>query len=275
MTGIFCGKLFRCPVREATEARNDRRYPHKYGVVCSIHRQAAQQHDRVAKHAPAISLEVHTVKLRLTQANEKRVASGLRGTACSKKLVPKIKDPSGGTTGRVKPYGRLGWMGARAEYSYGEEITAPTHYWSPKGWRTFKTAGDFFNPKGSRFSAAGYLLSGGSVAVAGVRFFRRHGRDRRIERPRARQFLRFRSIFARLHRSRGRLIGGRRHGVASESWSRPVPQRRRRPLPRRTDHHDPVNRGRARSASEPRATPVVSQRSENVGGNATAPRLPG
>jgi hypothetical protein len=29
----------------------------------------------------------------------------------------KRKDPSGGTTGRVKLYGRLGWMGARAEYS--------------------------------------------------------------------------------------------------------------------------------------------------------------
>jgi hypothetical protein len=32
----------------------------------------------------------------------------------------KREDPSGGTTGRVKPYGRLGWMGARAEYSHGE-----------------------------------------------------------------------------------------------------------------------------------------------------------
>ena len=31
--------------------------------------------------------------------------------------APETKDPSGGTTGRVKPYGRLGWMGARAEYS--------------------------------------------------------------------------------------------------------------------------------------------------------------
>src|SRR5580692_11221970 len=42
-------------------------------------------------------------------------------------LPPKTKDPSGGTTGRVKPYGRLGWMGARAEYSLdGEGITAPT-----------------------------------------------------------------------------------------------------------------------------------------------------
>ncbi len=31
--------------------------------------------------------------------------------------VRETKDPSGGTTGRVKLYGRLGWMGARAEYS--------------------------------------------------------------------------------------------------------------------------------------------------------------
>jgi hypothetical protein len=33
------------------------------------------------------------------------------------KRYPGIEDPSGGTTGRVKLYGRLGWMGARAEYS--------------------------------------------------------------------------------------------------------------------------------------------------------------
>jgi hypothetical protein len=33
------------------------------------------------------------------------------------KYTPETRDPSGGTTGRVKPYGRLGWMGARAEYS--------------------------------------------------------------------------------------------------------------------------------------------------------------
>ena len=34
-----------------------------------------------------------------------------------RETAPETKDPSGGTTGRVKPYGRLGWMGARAEYS--------------------------------------------------------------------------------------------------------------------------------------------------------------
>jgi len=32
----------------------------------------------------------------------------------SRERHPKRKDPSGGTTGRVEPYGRLGWMGARA-----------------------------------------------------------------------------------------------------------------------------------------------------------------
>jgi hypothetical protein len=39
---------------------------------------------------------------------------------------PETKDPSGGTTGRVKLYGRLGWMGARAEYSLdGEGLPLP------------------------------------------------------------------------------------------------------------------------------------------------------
>jgi hypothetical protein len=40
-------------------------------------------------------------------------------------VIKNGKDPSGGTTGRVKPYGRLGWMGARAEYSHGEGFPLP------------------------------------------------------------------------------------------------------------------------------------------------------
>jgi hypothetical protein len=41
-------------------------------------------------------------------------------------MLAENKDPSGGTTGRVKPYGRLGWMGARAEYSLdGEGLPLP------------------------------------------------------------------------------------------------------------------------------------------------------
>src|ERR1700681_1158229 len=42
-----------------------------------------------------------------------------------------MRDPSGGTAGRVKPYGRLGWMGACAEYSLDGEGFYRSHlYWS-------------------------------------------------------------------------------------------------------------------------------------------------
>lgn len=39
-----------------------------------------------------------------------------------------MRDPSGGTSGRVEPYGRLGWMGARARYSYGEGFPLPQEF---------------------------------------------------------------------------------------------------------------------------------------------------
>src|SRR5437879_8919108 len=94
-------------------ARSDRKNPQKYGVVSAIHRQAAWQHDCTRR-------------------------------SFLQKPVPKMKDPSGGTTGRVKPYGRLGWMGARAEYSGWGGITAPTQHKSQQGPRTFKTARGFF-----------------------------------------------------------------------------------------------------------------------------------
>src|SRR5438045_7373054 len=73
---------------------------------------------------------------------------------------PQNKDPSGGTTGRVKPYGRLGWMGARAEYSRWEGIPAPTCHWSPGARRTFKTAGRFFNFLGTSFGTRIYRAAG-------------------------------------------------------------------------------------------------------------------
>ena len=59
-------------------------------------------------------------------------------------MLAENKDPSGGTTGRVKPYGRLGWMGARAGYSYGEGISAPTMHWSQQARRAFKAAAKNF-----------------------------------------------------------------------------------------------------------------------------------
>ena len=163
MTGIFCGKLFRCPVREATGARNPLRFPHKYGAISAIHRQAARRHDGVAKDPSMISRKTTHGKSVYRATNQKsvsavcttlamsadilchcpasdpayrarppgdRLVSPVRSTACCAagfgNHQPKMKDPSGGTTGRVKPYGRLGWMGARAEYSCWGGITAPT-----------------------------------------------------------------------------------------------------------------------------------------------------
>src|SRR5229473_2103838 len=56
----------------------------------------------------------------------------------------KMRDPSGGTTGRVKLYGRLGWMGACAEYSLdGEGFTAPT-YIGREGSPNVQTTCNFF-----------------------------------------------------------------------------------------------------------------------------------
>jgi hypothetical protein len=69
-----------------------------------------------------------------------------RDAASSKKPVPKMKDPSGGTTGRVKPYGALGVDGRSRRIQpmgrdYRSHINKSQH---PR--RTFKTRGDFFNP---------------------------------------------------------------------------------------------------------------------------------
>src|SRR5471032_2545598 len=62
----------------------------------------------------------------------------------------KTNDPSGGTTGRVKLYGRLGWMGARAEYSLdGEGLPLPPTLVAA-GSRRVQTTGDFFNAFGAR-----------------------------------------------------------------------------------------------------------------------------
>jgi hypothetical protein len=60
------------------------------------------------------------------------------------KPVPKMKDPSGGTTGRVKPYGALGVDGRSRRIQpmgrdYRSHIDKSQH---PR--RTFKTPGDFF-----------------------------------------------------------------------------------------------------------------------------------
>jgi hypothetical protein len=61
---------------------------------------------------------------------------------------PKTKDPSGGTTGRVKPYGRLGWMGARARYSLsGRDHRSHTYCVAGDPPNVQKAIKEFFAPR--------------------------------------------------------------------------------------------------------------------------------
>ena len=66
--------------------------PRKSGVVLAVHSQAVPADGRTAEACAGVA-------------------------PAPTRITPQTKDPSGGTTGRVKLYGRLGWMGARAEYS--------------------------------------------------------------------------------------------------------------------------------------------------------------
>src|SRR6266576_738396 len=101
-----------------------------------------------------------------------RRVSGFRlNRAWKKKPALKGKDPSGGTTGRVKPYGRLGWMGARAEYSRWGGITAPTFISRSSRPGRSKQVGDFFNLLSG--AKARKSLRGRPIGVVCGRFVRR------------------------------------------------------------------------------------------------------
>ena len=68
-----------------------------------------------------------------------------RGGAFQQNPVPEMKDPSGGTTGRVKPYGALGVDGrSRRIQPMGRDYRSHINK-SQDLRRTFKTPGDFFN----------------------------------------------------------------------------------------------------------------------------------
>jgi hypothetical protein len=101
VTDIFCGKLSislaGAPIGRplSNKSRSDA------GLFLTIHSQAAWRHGRIAEFG----------------VGECGSAIGGFQRMNVQKTAPETKDPSGGTTGRVKPYGRLGWMGARAEYS--------------------------------------------------------------------------------------------------------------------------------------------------------------
>src|SRR5438270_6900584 len=109
--------------------------------------------------------------------DELRTSSNKR---CKCRATHKMKDPSGGTTGRVKPYGRLGWMGARAEYSrWGGCFRFPHmigRRWPPH----VQTVGKFFNLLEMSFRDEN-LLRGRTIGFDDGRFIRRHGCARRAQ----------------------------------------------------------------------------------------------
>ncbi len=139
-------------MRGSHGTRSNRTNPHKYGVIRPIHHQAAQRHGaRSDACARSLRLKKARGNIRASQT-ERRNLPCRHARAAShatqqplQKPASRNERPVGGTTGRVKPYGRLGWMGARAEYSrWGGDYRSHIDK-SQDPRRTFKTPGDFFN----------------------------------------------------------------------------------------------------------------------------------
>jgi hypothetical protein len=95
-------------------------------------------------------LRRHAERLHVAQTNEKncgrQVHVARKRCGFFQNLFQEMKDPSGGTTGRVKPYGALGVDGRSRRIQpmgrdYRSHIDKSQH---PRP--TFKTPGDFFNP---------------------------------------------------------------------------------------------------------------------------------
>ena len=85
----------------------------------------------------------------------------LRRTQASETPCPKTKDPSGGTTGRVKPYWRLGWMGARADTaSMGRDYRSHRHCVA-RGTADVQTFFDFLTTRAGIFQRKFNALRGG------------------------------------------------------------------------------------------------------------------
>jgi len=58
-----------------------------------------------------------------------------------------MKDPSGGTAGRVEPYGRLGGWALAPNTAFGEGLTAPTFFGRRPPDIRSKQPPDFFGAK--------------------------------------------------------------------------------------------------------------------------------
>src|SRR6266704_6647138 len=92
-----------------------------------------------------------------------------------------MEDPSGGTTGRVKPYWSLGWMGARAEYSRWGGISAPTCIGRRGRAARSKRRANFLTFRKGIFGTGILLRRGRAIDVDHTRFIRRDGRTRRAQ----------------------------------------------------------------------------------------------
>jgi hypothetical protein len=132
----------------------------KIPVILLIHSQAPRRHGRAANVADA--------------------TAGPRPRSAKQIIRPKMvkrpaetKDPSGGTTGRVKLYGRWGgWALAPNTASLGRDYRSHSDR-SRRPRETFKAPADFFN-----FSS--WVFFGGKVIP------RRDDRRRLLQRPQAR-----------------------------------------------------------------------------------------
>src|SRR4051794_443451 len=115
MTGIFCGKLFRVQCVKLRKHATIADTRTNTELSCAIHRQAAQQHDRVAKHASVTSLGSTHGKIAYHASKRKtcgqRFARHRKRRSLSQKLGAKNERPVRGRSEerRVGKEGRSRW----------------------------------------------------------------------------------------------------------------------------------------------------------------------
>ena len=131
----------------------------KIPVILLIHSQAPRRHGRAANLAEA------------TARPRPRSGQQIIRTKMAKRPA-ETKDPSGGTTGRVKPYGRWGgWALAPNTASLGRDCRSHNDK-SPRPRETFKAPAAFLTFGREFFTAK--LLRGAMIGGTGGRLVRRH-----------------------------------------------------------------------------------------------------
>ena len=151
VTGISCGKPdYLSSARTLSDAR-DRRQAVELRAWLPIHNEWCLTLERAAPRREGGMPCGSKPRSPLSPGHHQREA---------RQAVPKTKDPSGGTAGRVKPYGRWGgWALAPYTASMGRDYHSHMH-WSQKGSRTFKPVRAFFGFSGRNFGAEFIALRG-------------------------------------------------------------------------------------------------------------------